>query len=294
MEENLLKLEQFFNYNLKIKRLLTFYPDVYSQEDAIKYEDEMLKRLQEIKYMLLKMIEFTGNNPDLIKHLNNLFKNYKKSLLSCHYNPAKLRQFYRTCLADMDPQLVDEINQEIKGYYIFSNYMSPFLKSQTINELLHVLHMQVTNTETLFTRMPLVATKNINEVEQVKLYGCQNEVAKMIFDNLNADIDVHNTDILALKNKILIMARDLGHALTIEIELDGHKAVVNYFIPKICNVAMVNSLEGINPVKTDDNNEPITPYAKGSFEVEIDDLIPHLLTFLKNVPQDKDVIIKRM
>ena len=43
------------------------------------------------------------------------------------------------------------------------------------------------------------------------------------------------------------MARDLGHALTIEIEIENTKAHVSYFILKVCNIDMINNLKRITP-----------------------------------------------
>ena len=85
------------------------------------------------------------------------------------------------------------------------------------------------------------------------------------------------------------MARDLGHALTVEIEYDENMAHVSYFIPKVCNILMVNKLKGITPVKVDENGNLKTPYAKGSFEVETKDLLPTIIELLQNVPQDRDM-----
>ena len=49
MEENLQALEKFFNYNFQIKQLITFYPEIQSQESAIEYTDKMDKNLKDIK-----------------------------------------------------------------------------------------------------------------------------------------------------------------------------------------------------------------------------------------------------
>lgn len=45
------------------------------------------------------------------------------------------------------------------------------------------------------------------------------------------------------ERKLLMMVRDRGHALSIEITLNGQNARLEYFIPKVCNVDMVNNLQ---------------------------------------------------
>lgn len=293
MEEKLQELEQFFNYNLQIKQMISLYPNVYRKEDAIEYVDKMYKNLQDIKYMLTKMLKILGNDKILIEYLNKLFTYYEKILLTCNYNPQKLKEFYQTCISNMDPKLVNEINQEIKGYYLFSNYHKFFLKSKTINELLHVLHMYIVNTENFYKKMPIIKQKVDENIGTITLYGRKNSLAEAIFESINFNINSSLIDILSLSNnKILIMARDLGHALTIEIERENGKAHVSYFIPKVCNVDMVNNLKGINPIKINENTNLRNLYAKGSFLVDEQELITNLLELMMNVPQDKDMFIE--
>ena len=55
---------------------------------------------------------------------------------------------------------------------------------------------------------------------------------------------------------------------------------------------MVNRLNGITPVKIDEKGKPLTPYAKGSFEVDKTELTVNLLELMANVPQDRDVDIQ--
>ena len=45
------------------------------------------------------------------------------------------------------------------------------------------------------------------------------------------------------------MIRDRGHALTIEITINNDKARIDYFIPKIININMINALSGANKVR---------------------------------------------
>ena len=60
-------------------------------------------------------------------------------------------------------------------------------------------------------------------------------------------MDCGITDIVSLKNKVLMMIRDRGHALTIDMDTTNPKEVeVKYFVPKLCNEEMIRKLPGIN------------------------------------------------
>lgn len=60
------------------------------------------------------------------------------------------------------------------------------------------------------------------------------------------------TDIVSLgNNSCIIKVRDRGYALTIEISKVGENHRIEYFIPKLCNVEMINKLPGINKVNPD-------------------------------------------
>ena len=292
MEENLQALEKFFNYNFQIKQLITFYPEIQSQESAIEYTDKMDKNLKDIKYMLKKMLTIIRNSTILHNHLDNLFDYYEKALAMCGNDQEALANFYRNCISNMNPSLINEMNQEIKGHYIFSDMTKSFLNSKTINEMLHVLHRYVVNTEWFYESMPVLEKKTYNE-DKITLYGRPNNIAKMIFDHIDFNLESRQIDILSLNNnKILIMARDLGHALTMEIELTNKEAYVSYFIPKICNINMVNKLKGITPVKIDEDGNLKTPYATGSFKVSEEELLPNIIELMENIPRDQDMIIE--
>lgn len=48
-----------------------------------------------------------------------------------------------------------------------------------------------------------------------------------------------------------MMVRDKGHVLSIEITYEDKDVVVEYFIPKLCNIDMVNVLPGVIKVNED-------------------------------------------
>ena len=83
------------------------------------------------------------------------------------------------------------------------------------------------------------------------------------------------------------MVRDRGHALSIEITLNNDKARIEYFIPKLWNIDMINKLPGVNKV---DNN---SVGATGVIEVDKNELPQVLFNFISKVPMDSDMILHK-
>ena len=81
------------------------------------------------------------------------------------------------------------------------------------------------------------------------------------------------------------MCRDKGHALSIEVDIEGDKSMIRYFIPKVCNPVLVNELKGVNQVKQD------AQFANGRFEVATEDLPMELFDFIAKVPADKEMFV---
>ena len=105
------------------------------------------------------------------------------------------------------------------------------------------------------------------------------------------NLNVGDTDMVAVdNNKLIMMIRDLGHALTIEITINSDIARVEYFIPKICNANKVNKLPGVEKVSEDSSAPDSTT---GITEFPISDLPQQLFDFLVKVPTDEDIEIIR-
>ena len=87
-----------------------------------------------------------------------------------------------------------------------------------------------------------------------------------------------------MQDKILMMVRDRGHALTIDIDTSTQNNIlVKYFIPKLCNLDMIKTLPGIN-------KSSITEYgARGAFLTSKEKLTEELFNFVEKVPTDDDL-----
>lgn len=286
MEDNFKKLELFFKINLEIKNIMVksapSSEDNYSTDSRIKYGDKLYFALEDLKYLFERLFKIL-NNEYLVNHLDKLFSHYHEELLACDYSFKKMEQFYQNNISNMNKELLDEMKKTFVGYTLFNSLGSVIGDVKTINELLHALHSYVLNDENIYQSMPIISQREILNGESITLYGTNNKIAKDIFDNISVDADLGITDILAFDNKIMMMVRDLGHALTIEIDLEEDKCMVRYFIPKVCNYIKANKLKGINKVKETDN------FANGQFECSKEEITSTLLDFLSNVPTDKDM-----
>lgn len=83
-----------------------------------------------------------------------------------------------------------------------------------------------------------------------------------------------------------MMVRDVGHALTIEVTINNNIARMEYFIPKLCNINMINALPGVNKV----NENSIG--ATGVIETDISNLSGTLFYFISKVPTDLDMVFE--
>ena len=177
----------------------------------------------------------------------------------------------------MREELVNLVGTNISGYAMFSGIS--LNKAKSINELLHVVHQTIVNNENIYKRLPLLDSKD----DFAKLYGKENELARNIFNNINESIDSSELSMMSLGNdRVLLMVRDHGHALSIEIEKENDKYYVKYFIPKICNVKMVNELKGVRKV------DQTSKFTTGIFETTKENLTYELIDFIKHVPTDLD------
>ncbi len=298
-EKNLIKLQHFMAVDLHIKNeLLRMAPphesEAFNQDSLVKYSDDFYKTLKYIKSEMMEVLVDMGLQAHL-SSVNNIFKYWEDRFIQAGINYNSLKKFYKECISDMSPLLINKVKQECVGYMLFKNIESCFRDATTLNEVLHVIHASILNSEVLYQSLPKKNIKQNAIGENITLYGVDNEIGKSIFERFPVDLDASNVDIVCVNdNKIMIMIRDLGHALTIEMDIDGNSIHLNYFIPKICNIEMVNKLKGINPVREDASvMVSANGGATGAFETTKDKLTEELFEFLKMVPTDRDMEILR-
>ena len=288
MEENFNKMEKFFKYNLEIKNILhKLVPkeeNMYNKEYSIEYSDKLFKALNDIEYYINVIIKGFDFSEEERKYFNNLVKAMKQELINCGYDFRKLKHFYEVCISDMSENLINEVGENCVGYKIVRGV--PLSKVKTINEVLHVVHQTIINNEKILTKLPKLQEKINDSGYPISLYGKSNEVSIKIFNEFPIKLSCGWTEIVSLNNDtIIMMIRDRGHSLSIEIEKEKTtgKYYVKYFIPKICNVEMVNCLKGVTKV----TNE--SKYTVGIFETTSENLSFELIDFISKVPTDDDI-----
>ena len=286
-EENLEIMKKFFRYNMEIKKsLYNTVPkeiDKYNKETIMGYSDKLFQALNDIEYyinVILENFEF----PDAEKsYFSNFIKALKNELIKCGYDFNKLSNFYETCFSNMSEELVNKVGDEIKG----GGYLGPGValnEATSLNEILHIIHQTIINNEKNFRNLPVVSQKQNFEGNNVTLYGNDNELSKVVFNSIPYALSSDYVEIMSISNeKVILMVRDIGHALSIEIEKENDKYYVRYFIPKICNIDMVNGLKGVKKVKKGDN------YTVGIFETSLEKLPLDLVDFISKVPTDIDM-----
>ncbi len=285
-KQNYEKFKKFLNSNMRVKNsLVELAPsekDNYDENSKIQYVDKLYKELRDIEFELSNMIKCFGRDSNVLKEKISQVRN---NLVNFNNSSGDVRKLYQDNFSDMSEALVEDVKKEFKGYTLSYGLRTEnlFQKSKTINELLHVIHSSIMNNFRIMQSMPIIGEKD-NEFDEIVLYGEETELSKEIFDKFPKDLDIGPTDIVSMENKVFMMVRDRGHALTIEIDETKEADIVRYFIPAICNREMTEKLPGIGK---------ITPNgARGVFDSSKEEITQKLFDFIGGVPMDKDIIIE--
>lgn len=287
-----MKLEQFFIVDARIKKeLLDLAPSIeysYNEDALIKYYDKLYDGVRDIEVEVNTVLKDMGIDYAIDK-VNALFRVMKDSLVNTRLDYKSIENIYKVCLSNMKEETVNYIKANSVGYASMS--LNDLLsKCTSLNEVLHAIHSYVMNNENILESLPKLESKATKYDYPITLYGTKNEVSELIYNAFPTDSEVGHTDIVSLdkSNKILMMVRDLGHALTIEIDVNRTDITVRYHIPKLCNIEMINKLKGINKVNMDAD---IFSGANGMFVTTKEELVSDLFTFMSMVPMDSDMEI---
>lgn len=289
--EKIIKLQHFFSVDTKIKKeiydiapqSLNGYIDETSiSEYTDKLNDSLIYILSELKCVTLDVF---GKESSIFNKVCYLEQDIKTNFYSCGFDIEKLKSFYQKYISNMEPSFIDDVKRSYIGYYFGGGGVSPLKKASTINEILHLMHSRIINNEGLLQSIPLLNEKDNQHNNTISLRGIRNPMFEQLFMMFPTDLDCGITDMVIINEKTLIMmVRDRGHALSIEVTLNKDNARIEYFIPKICNVEMVNKIPGVNKVNDDSIG------TTGTIEVEIKDLPTALFNFISMVPTDMDIV----
>lgn len=284
------KFVNFFKRDAAIKKTLVgLAPTEDDYYDPVSYQDRLYKGFEDISFDLRAIMQDYHQSDELEKRLESI----KIGVIhSSGYE--ELKDTYREDFADMRSSFVDDVKKETVGYYLWRNPYSLDKKAKSINEILHLIHSSIVNNENILQSLPVLASKDDGEV---KLYGTEKTdslVAREIFELIKG-VDASSTiDIVSLKDRILMMVRDRGHALTMDIQKDPDgKYYANYFIPKICNVEKVNQLPGVNKVTVEDRDQT-KDATTGTFAIGSENVARSVVGFIDTVPTDDDIVRKAM
>lgn len=276
-------IEMFFDADLKIKEILynTLFreEDCYDESTLASYSDKLYSAINEIEFYINKIVSIYFSYE--IDYCHDYFSELRSKLADAGYDRDRLKKFYEVYFSNMREELVNQVGTSCIGYYLFSGV--PFSNATSINELLHIIHQSIVNNRDNFKELPVTFSKKNLEGYDIILYGDNNYLARDIYESFDEALDCGTTDIVSFKDRILMMVRDRGHALSIEIEEKSDKCFVKYFIPKICNVEMVNALKGVKRVDSSSR------YTIGMFYVSNEELASQLMDFISKVPTDSDM-----
>lgn len=299
---NIEEVTSFFKNDEDIKKMLfntvPSESDFYDEDSRIKYQDKLFKLLKDMKIAFKEMSNIYKSK-ELDEKIEEKFINLENQLAECGSDTSKLTEFYRKKITDMDWKLSKKLDEECYGYSAIPNDPRNFLEDKhSLNDLLHILHTCAVNDNEFYSRIPLIVERNDENSKKnhIRMYGEEFELSKELFEKFPDLInnEYYSIDILSLKDQkqIYIMIRDLGHALTININgIDEEKILVQYFIPKICNADKVNKLEGVTKVSV---QAPPNDYTIGDYQTGKEEFFDHFFDFLSKVPTDEDIDIDKV
>lgn len=288
-ENKIEALKKFFDIDMKIKEMLTRMAptqmDDFSNEDRMKYIDRIYAEVVDAEERIFYALEKLGLAYTLQSSVKISFNRIKQQFIISNYENLDLKRFYRDNFSDMNPQLIEKVKETCVGYTWSKSGLeigSLITSSKSINEILHVIHSYIVNDDGLLKSMPKLSSKQNKYNYPITLYGEENELARKLYEEFPCDLDCGWTEIVGMQNKILMMVRDRGHALTIDIDTTNEQEImVRYFVPKLCNLGMIRRLPGINSVGENGAN--------GIFKTDAQTISHEIPYFIGKVPMDKDM-----
>ena len=291
INNNLEKFQRFFDVDLRIKNTLhrdapPFNDGRMDDYDIQEYIHKLGITIDDMFADLRKVAAETFGEKSVIYSKTVALEKQVKgefSIAKVGNDLNRIGAFYNNYLSGMRLPFITAVQGSLVGYTFFGQGLVE--QAVTVNELMHFMHSYIVNNENLLESIPAIGEKSNAYNYPITLRGVDSPVFRNLLDQLPNELDIGWTDMVAVSDrKMLMMVRDRGHALTIEITLNAKGARMEYFIPKICNVRMVNELPGLfNPV--DKNSVGAT----GAIETSLEELPNTLYDFISRVPMDHDM-----
>lgn len=289
--ENINKIKRFLKYDLKVKEIFNYIMpnelDFYDYESKFRYTDRLLDGIDRINMYICKMMIDYDMPVEIIEKFNNHMHMIDSKINSKEFSDILNKGYENTLffinkyISFMDVDFVQSVRNGFKGYYVY--YGDGVLEPKTVNEYLHYVHSYVINKEDFYKMIPKVRWVNDGDFGSISLRGISNDVGVELYQKLiQYHLDSDCIDIINLDKNIIIMARDLGHAAVIEIDLsDINNIFVKYFIPKNTNIEKSSLLKGVNV----NSNK----YVSGEFLTNRDNFTDDICNFMSGIPTDYDM-----
>lgn len=263
--------------------------DDFDESTRIAYVDKIYNSLKDFEYLFQSSLKGLKMGKDVDKSVKIFFKKSKENLAIGSFGKGSSQTIFQRFFSDMSKSLIENVKDNFVGYTGYGEEELSMLINEagTINELLHICHSYIMNNERILGSITKLDEKKNDFGYPIKLFGEKSEISEDLFEKFPLDLYVGWTDIVSIQNQILMMVRDRGHALTLDIDTSQDKPFVKYFIPKICNEDMVRSLPGVDKNNLSENG------ASGSFECEKQDFLEKLFGFIEKVPMDRDIPLKK-
>ena len=263
---------------------------VYISVRPTRYSYNLIKELDTIKDYFFWIIDTYNMTPYLKDVINNSFNEYNEKLLNSNYDYDKLTRIYQECILKMTVGLEKELQKNLFGYNINRKEVKSFEKCKTINDYLHAFHFYIVNNEKIFHSMPIIDRKINKDDEPIILFGKENDLSRDLFNKYPVELGTGEVDILSFDDHLLMMIRDVGHALSVDSTIENDNIRVSYFVPKSCNIEKVNKLKGVT--KLDPLTSDMFSPTNGEFVCKKEDFTSEMIDFISNVPTDIDAFSK--
>lgn len=280
------ELERFFELDLIVKKLIeSSRPNIYGS-NVVDLEEDLLKTIETFRKAINQMLFLS--RLDLEEEFNTRLNRIKSDIENCDFNINKLLFTYENDILRMSDNFEESLENNIHGFSLQETLFVPLRYCNTVNDMLHYVHFYVINNDKIMASMNLLDAKYEDEynIGGYRLYGRESAEARNIFNNLPEN--EARIDEVSFNNHILIMVRDRGHALSIDINKENDDNYrVSYFIPKVCNVDMVNSIKGVKKINPDYQDSFSSTH--GEFVVKKDNLGTEIRDFITSVPTDRNI-----
>ena len=321
--ETLNKFKHFFEIDMALKqKLVNLAPAVdLSGDIAFKYADKLYNSLSSIERQLIDIANTFDFGNDVKKAIQDSVEEYRNRIIKTDYSSADLKRIYNECFAMMSEKNLDLIRKNVFPYSMIYNDYDATIQELidtgaeqwiideeilakkeaitldkiinqcgSVNEILHTFHDYITYDVDLLRTIQTRKQKSNDEGYMISLRGTEGEIAKQLFQKYDISMSSGDVEVISFDdNNTLLMCRDRGHALTIEIQKKNDSEVgIYYFVPKmgaggsILDYSNID-LKGISSKKG-------SSFIIGSFVSNVELAVDEVMNIIKLMPTDKEMM----